>query len=878
VSSFNIQCRARALLNAVPGSGKSTLMKYLYDHDETTQNLRIWSGHDPLVRACFYFWSPGQQMQKSLEGLLQTLLYHVLHACPELAPTICPERCEAIYQSQQRDVPPPSTWTLQELKRSFVLLRTRSSHATKFYFHIDGLDEYFGDSWDVIDTLRHLSKVPNVKLCLSSRPWNCFQDSFGRANPHVLRLHEFTRPDIELFARENLLLDGLDKDCETIHFNDLVQDIGERAEGVFLWVRLVVRSLRNGISNKDSIPLLQERLRAIPSDLEEFFEQILASVEDIYRSRMAATFIIAMRSPHALKLIHYYFLDQENVGFSYDTPSKTWQSSVIQERAIRTEQQINGRYKGLLEAASTKDISAQTTVDFLHRSLSDFLATKRMREKLQSWASDELNAFTAMSRAVIAESKFIDNESSTSTLKLAVELASKGAAETGNVAHCYGVIDQAELENERSRPSHSMCGLNCYILRFAASLGHAKYLLYRMWRDRKALDVDRILKHAVTCPVCPEETYSFRIPPAHTSQDVATFIGGTAGSIGESPLPSLVTLLFELGADPNAIVDGTSSWTALTCNITELVLGGQEEQQQRWNVLNLFLEKKVDTVDLARAAKSWIQTLDPNAASSSWLQPSLRYFEGLFGLRLDPTDAIRDSIPNKRNPPRVTSLPTCDWTDLPIERLRKVLRHGVDISMVYMDYTVSSNGTPRAWLQRVCWELVYGSALPLLFARVAQYREFLRHGLDPNVITHDGCTLWEGLLGAIHHGFKRGVYDVTDHRVVCNMLLVSLQYGADPEVLAIQRLLESRPPFLSKDYLAHISQALQREIDQREQQIKSQYWFQSRCGGASKRQAARYSNSSPSVALQKTRHIVKRDHRHISRDGQIAHSKRPRFS
>ena len=64
---------------------------------------------------------------------------------------------------------------------------------------------------------------------------------------------------------------------------DLVNEIQERAQGVFLWVFLVVRSLLRGLTEEDDIAMLQKRLRQLPTDLERFFQQILDSVDDVYQ-------------------------------------------------------------------------------------------------------------------------------------------------------------------------------------------------------------------------------------------------------------------------------------------------------------------------------------------------------------------------------------------------------------------------------------------------------------------------------------------------------------------------------------------------------------------------------------------------------------------
>ena len=53
------------------GSGKSTLMKYLVDHEHTEKLLREWAGCNELLLAEHFFWVAGTSLQKSNQGLLR---------------------------------------------------------------------------------------------------------------------------------------------------------------------------------------------------------------------------------------------------------------------------------------------------------------------------------------------------------------------------------------------------------------------------------------------------------------------------------------------------------------------------------------------------------------------------------------------------------------------------------------------------------------------------------------------------------------------------------------------------------------------------------------------------------------------------------------
>jgi hypothetical protein len=112
------------------------------------------------------FDNNGHKMQKSLEGLLQTLLYHILDACPEYVAVLCPERSSEKLETAVSSQP----WILTELQKSFAIFWELSTVVVSFYFHVDSLDEHQGDSWDVIDTLEELATCYNVKLCVSSLP------------------------------------------------------------------------------------------------------------------------------------------------------------------------------------------------------------------------------------------------------------------------------------------------------------------------------------------------------------------------------------------------------------------------------------------------------------------------------------------------------------------------------------------------------------------------------------------------------------------------------------------------------------------------------------------------------------------------------------
>lgn len=125
------------------GSGKSTLMKLLRDSKRTERALKEWAKDKKLVIASFFFWNAGSMMEKSHQGLLQSILYQILKLCPELIPTICTSRWNFNATDHELD----GTWNRKELDDCFNRLKDQLLYK-RFCFIIDGLDEYDGDERD----------------------------------------------------------------------------------------------------------------------------------------------------------------------------------------------------------------------------------------------------------------------------------------------------------------------------------------------------------------------------------------------------------------------------------------------------------------------------------------------------------------------------------------------------------------------------------------------------------------------------------------------------------------------------------------------------------------------------------------------------------
>jgi hypothetical protein len=417
------------------GSGKSTLMKYLYDNHRTHMALSYWAGQETLVTASFYFWKSGSPLQKSQEGFLQSILYEVLKQCPEWIPTVLPWRWNS-YQLYGSNHHP---WTFWELSTAFDLLTTeKCKSSTRFCFFIDGLDEYDGDLSEIANLFRKFasatsdypeersltsSNTPsnqlntwalNVKICVSSRPLLVFEDTFK--NYPTLMLQALTYNDIKKFVtsslEENVYFRRLVE--EDPQYRQLISDIVEKASGVFLWVRLVVQSLKDGLRDGDTISSLKSRVEALPSDLEAYFQHIMDGLERGYLQQAARMFEVALAARGPQPLMTFSYINEKDPGFAVKAETRAISQTDLTSKLESTRRQVLSRCKGLLEvysSASKDPFQSDKMVDFLHRTVRDFLTSYNISQILKSSIDEGFDPNVALCGSYLVQTKTFPIES-----------------------------------------------------------------------------------------------------------------------------------------------------------------------------------------------------------------------------------------------------------------------------------------------------------------------------------------------------------------------------------------------------------------------------------------------------------------------------------
>lgn len=325
-------------------------MRFISEHSRTMEILREWAGKDVIV-AKFFFWNAGNAgttMEKSQRGLLQSLLFQVMDGHREIISHVVPDR----WNGSKSRVTSPPPWTLNELSKALEAIIHSSMIKSRLCFFIDGLDEFEGDHYDFVKYLAHLSGSHAIKLCVSSRPWKVFLDAYGPFTERNFALQELTATDMDKYIQQNLEHDDRFKRLaqQDPAASNLIWLIRFRAEGVFLWVKLVVKELRRGLGESDTVNELQKRLNRLPTELNALFQHILDNIDPIYQ-KYAVRCLVLQSLRCGMTAITYSFVesDADNANAVFEAPIHALTQDGVAARADQGRNLVNKWCKDLLE-------------------------------------------------------------------------------------------------------------------------------------------------------------------------------------------------------------------------------------------------------------------------------------------------------------------------------------------------------------------------------------------------------------------------------------------------------------------------------------------------------------------------------------------------
>ncbi|KAI1087973.1 hypothetical protein F5B19DRAFT_473206 [Rostrohypoxylon terebratum] len=378
-----------------PGAGKSTLMKFICQNKVTLERLESWSGEKKLICAKAFFWRLGNDEQKNLTGLAKCLLYQIFIAAPALIPTVSSLHAQTYFTTLRR-----------------LLTNGQTFEKHKIMLFIDGLDEYEGRPLELIREILGwtMGSYNDLKICVASRQWNEFEVGFEGCPS--LRIHEWTHHDIRNFAMDRFEEIGdLAVLIDTRELKTLAEVIVTRAEGVFLWVRVVLASIEQGVLNGDDFKDLQKKVSAFPTELKDLYQYLFDSIPEYDRQMAFETLILT--SHYSTSLLQYKFLGDlsKDPDFAIKMPLVPLSEETLRRYLAHTRRQINGRCKCFLEIRAvypdtTECYQGEEIVSYMHSTVEEFLTQKHIRDAMEPYVG-HIDTFDRLCQTFIALAKSI---------------------------------------------------------------------------------------------------------------------------------------------------------------------------------------------------------------------------------------------------------------------------------------------------------------------------------------------------------------------------------------------------------------------------------------------------------------------------------------
>lgn len=273
-----------------PGSGKSTAMKHVFRH---------WQTKSLLASDCnvigLFFTDRGGQEQRSWNCMLKAMLHELLYRNRKLIPLVIPYGLRRtshapVHGGADLERASHFEWDIDNLQEALLRCKDQKDVPVQACYFIDALDEHEGDHeqmgnfLNVLGARSDTASSPSIQICVASRPLNQLADLFGQCPG--LRMQDWTKGDIAKYVMSRVSTNRrmqamLDQGPES-QASRLLRSITDRANGVFLWVRLVVDELNRGLVAGESIEALKAHLDSLPDDLHAFFERMLKKVDSRY--------------------------------------------------------------------------------------------------------------------------------------------------------------------------------------------------------------------------------------------------------------------------------------------------------------------------------------------------------------------------------------------------------------------------------------------------------------------------------------------------------------------------------------------------------------------------------------------------------------------
>ncbi|THC91507.1 hypothetical protein EYZ11_009038 [Aspergillus tanneri] len=263
-------------ISGSPGCGKSVISSFILRERQSWAPPKEGKDGKLIVAGSFCDRHPNRQTPI---WIMRTLLYEIFRLNRDLIDTKDPEFWQESGNPEHPILNPDAFESMESLAK---LLGRITAHVdvSEVYLLVDGQYQQTQDALGLCDMVNQVSNygsggVSQPRWIFCTRP-----NGLDRLmqNVQTIDLFEKNREDIRIVTRSRVKhFQMLNPGLTESFFDEVVEILTRRAEGMFLWLSLALKSLGDGMIWE--INLVKEKLQSMPYDVQAIYGTIFESID-----------------------------------------------------------------------------------------------------------------------------------------------------------------------------------------------------------------------------------------------------------------------------------------------------------------------------------------------------------------------------------------------------------------------------------------------------------------------------------------------------------------------------------------------------------------------------------------------------------------------
>lgn len=277
-------------ISGKPGSGKSTLVKYLVTCGQLQHKLETSSKEKRWKIVHFFFdYRAAEGLANTKDGMLRSVLNQVLR------------ETELSEKLRWRNLDLDNLLVTNQLATVFAgVTDTLKSEGQRVLLLVDGLGECGSDLIAMIKTIKSIHVGTAFRICVASRPERVIRALLG--NCPEIKVQEHNLGAMQSYAKAMFDMISAETDTSCPLSPQFFRDILRQAQGVFLWLRfateLVVQRMVQGCCESE----VRDELLLLPEDLNEMYRRIFNHIPEASRAEVALILHLLDSAQHRINL------------------------------------------------------------------------------------------------------------------------------------------------------------------------------------------------------------------------------------------------------------------------------------------------------------------------------------------------------------------------------------------------------------------------------------------------------------------------------------------------------------------------------------------------------------------------------------------------